>query len=305
VAVAVDRLLTSSSSIKAPQTFHQSWDNITNNALRHNFREGKKLPVRVFRGPKLPGPYGTAHSGGGYRYDGLYQVVSAELVKGQSPHNKSLLTAMFRLERVGQDDGYKFMPLTQAVQNGHAKRTTDGTSSVTSSSTSIAEETNDATRTGSKRKTPPRKPESDDNVRVADVLARQGQASDSEDDDVPIAVTLGRARADGPGPPPMGKAADGEEISDDVGGSNLKLACVNARVEVRFDNGKMYLGTISKVERSERTIVKKKPKTSVCNVGVAVPVSSLRVQIQYDDGDVEWSVLPDPDVKIIEQKILV
>ena len=41
-------------------------------ALRSNFLNGQ--PVRLIRGPKLPGPHSTAASGGGFRYDGLYRV---------------------------------------------------------------------------------------------------------------------------------------------------------------------------------------------------------------------------------------
>ena len=79
----------------APQSFHQDWKNATNAALRHNCETGKL--VRVVRGPKLPGEHGTLSTGGGYRYDGLYQVEQAELVR--LPGSK-LLTAMFTLVRV-------------------------------------------------------------------------------------------------------------------------------------------------------------------------------------------------------------
>ena len=76
----------------APQSFHQDWSNVTNAALRLNFETGK--PVRVIRGPKLPGAYGTAASGGGYRYDGLFSVAKAQLT--QLPGSK-LRTALFTL----------------------------------------------------------------------------------------------------------------------------------------------------------------------------------------------------------------
>lgn len=78
----------------APQSFHQDWSNVTNAALRLNCESGNA--VRVIRGPKLQGEYGTAASGGGYRYDGLYKVETAELV--QLPGSK-LRTAMFTLVR--------------------------------------------------------------------------------------------------------------------------------------------------------------------------------------------------------------
>ena len=47
-------------------------------------------------GPKLRGEHSTAHTGGGFRYDGLYLVRKAEMVpKGAA----GLLTAMFTLQR--------------------------------------------------------------------------------------------------------------------------------------------------------------------------------------------------------------
>ena len=65
---------------------------MTNAALRLNAETGK--PVRVVRGPKLQGAHGTSSSGGGYRYDGLFSVEKAELVR--LPGSK-LRTAMFTL----------------------------------------------------------------------------------------------------------------------------------------------------------------------------------------------------------------
>ena len=78
----------------APQSFDQDWDNVTNAALRLNFET--QQPVRLVRGPKLLSRHGTAESGGGYRYDGLYSVASAELVRSAS----GLRTAMFELRRI-------------------------------------------------------------------------------------------------------------------------------------------------------------------------------------------------------------
>jgi E3 ubiquitin-protein ligase UHRF1 len=79
----------------APQSFDQDWKNATNAALRFNNETGK--PVRVIRGPKLRGAHGTGNSGGGYRYDGLFRVSAAELVR--LPGSK-MRTAMFTLVRV-------------------------------------------------------------------------------------------------------------------------------------------------------------------------------------------------------------
>jgi hypothetical protein len=86
--------------------------------LRLNCKAGKKMPVRVIRGPKLGSKWGTANSGGGYRYDGLYEVVSAEMVKGKA--KGSLLTAVFELSRLeGQDRGqeyeYRALPLAETA----------------------------------------------------------------------------------------------------------------------------------------------------------------------------------------------
>ena len=83
----------------APQSFHQSWDNVTNAALRRNWQE--KKPVRVIRGPKLRSRFGTKHSGGGYRYDGLYYVTKAEMRLGpaRGKGGPRLRTAVFTLEK--------------------------------------------------------------------------------------------------------------------------------------------------------------------------------------------------------------
>ena len=91
----------------APQSFHQSWSNVTNAALKKNCE--KKLPVRVIRGPKLCGKHGTKASGGGYRYDGLYIVVKAEMrvcgggsgtkKRKEKKDGAGLRTAMFTLKR--------------------------------------------------------------------------------------------------------------------------------------------------------------------------------------------------------------
>jgi len=78
----------------APQSFDQDWENVTNAALRLNHET--RQPVRVVRGPKLRGAHGTADSGGGYRYDGLFEVAAAEMVRGAS----GLKTAMFTLRKI-------------------------------------------------------------------------------------------------------------------------------------------------------------------------------------------------------------
>lgn len=77
----------------APQSFDQAWENVTNAALRLNHET--QQPVRVVRGPKLRGAHGTAESGGGYRYDGLYAVAAAKMLRGES----GLRTAMFTLTK--------------------------------------------------------------------------------------------------------------------------------------------------------------------------------------------------------------
>ena len=78
----------------APQSFDQSWESATNAALQRNFKAG--LPVRVVRGPKLAGRHGTASTGGGFRYDGLFSVEAAELQRTEA---SQLLTCMFTLRR--------------------------------------------------------------------------------------------------------------------------------------------------------------------------------------------------------------
>lgn len=78
----------------AAQTFSQTFDSATNRALKYNCDH--RLPVRLIRGPKLSGPHGTAGCGGGYRFDGLFDVVKAEL-KPTPP--RGLLTALFTLHK--------------------------------------------------------------------------------------------------------------------------------------------------------------------------------------------------------------
>ena len=78
----------------APQSFDQDFDNLTNAALKLNCETGQ--PVRVVRGPKLQGGHGTADTGGGFRYDGLYLVEKAELV---CLPGSRFRTAMFTLAR--------------------------------------------------------------------------------------------------------------------------------------------------------------------------------------------------------------
>ena len=76
---------------------YQDWSNLTNAALRLNCETGH--PVRVVRGPKLQGGFGTGDTGGGYRYDGLYLVTKAELTRLPGARFK---TAMFTLQRAAQ-----------------------------------------------------------------------------------------------------------------------------------------------------------------------------------------------------------
>jgi hypothetical protein len=75
-------------------THTHRWDNATNASLKKNFE--RKIPVRVIRGPKLKSKFGTSSSGGGFRYDGLYDVVEAKMVENGS---KRLRTAMFTLKK--------------------------------------------------------------------------------------------------------------------------------------------------------------------------------------------------------------
>lgn len=76
----------------AKQSCNQDWSNVTNAALRLNFESGNA--VRVVRGPKLLGGHGTGNCGGGFRYDGLYSVTSAEM---QRLPGCKYLTAIFEL----------------------------------------------------------------------------------------------------------------------------------------------------------------------------------------------------------------
>lgn len=79
----------------AAQSFHQTWESATNAAFRASHRSG--APVRVIRGPKCRGAHGTSGTGGGYRYDGLYVVETAELV-ARGP--RGLRTALFTLRKL-------------------------------------------------------------------------------------------------------------------------------------------------------------------------------------------------------------
>ena len=78
----------------AEQCFHQTWESSTNAALRRNCASGR--PVRIVRGPKCK-QHGTQDSGGGYRYDGLFKVVKAEMRENGA---RKLRTAMFTLCRL-------------------------------------------------------------------------------------------------------------------------------------------------------------------------------------------------------------
>jgi len=70
----------------ADQTFERG-----NHWLQHNCVEG--IPVRVTRGHQLDSPYAPPN---GYRYDGLYQVVSYWQEKGRD----GFVVCRFRLERL-------------------------------------------------------------------------------------------------------------------------------------------------------------------------------------------------------------
>ena len=79
----------------ATQSYDQTWDSATNAALRRNQQSGRA--VRVIRGPKCNSNYGTARTGGGYRYDGLFIVAKAELIP---TGRRKLLTALFTLRKI-------------------------------------------------------------------------------------------------------------------------------------------------------------------------------------------------------------
>jgi E3 ubiquitin-protein ligase UHRF1 len=79
----------------AKQSYHQTWDSLTNASLRRNQQSGR--PVRVIRGPKCNSKFGTLNSGGGYRYDGLFNVEKAEMVPTGS---RMLKTAFFTLRKI-------------------------------------------------------------------------------------------------------------------------------------------------------------------------------------------------------------
>jgi hypothetical protein len=122
--------------------------------LRLNFQAGNKKPVRVIRGPKLASKWGTANSGGGYRYDGLYEVVSANMVKGKA--KGSLLTAVFDLRRIeGQDRqkyDYKPLPPTE-TEELRSENDVEGTScSAVLANDSAAEMETITAASGRKRK---------------------------------------------------------------------------------------------------------------------------------------------------------
>lgn len=75
----------------APQSFHQSWDNMTNACLK--LMCDSQLPLRVVRGPKLKSPF-RPHNGG-FRYDGLYMVARA--YEGKT--KQGLRQCLFELKR--------------------------------------------------------------------------------------------------------------------------------------------------------------------------------------------------------------
>ena len=76
----------------APLSFHQSWDNTTNAALKLSWE--LQVPVRVVRGPKLNSGYRP--QGGGFRYDGLYLCEAAYM----EPNPRGLKQCHFVFRRV-------------------------------------------------------------------------------------------------------------------------------------------------------------------------------------------------------------
>jgi len=74
-----------------PQKADQSFDHSSNRSLRRNTET--KHPVRVIRGSKNPNSkWGPTR---GYRYDGLYDVISARYAKGKSGY----IICRFKLQR--------------------------------------------------------------------------------------------------------------------------------------------------------------------------------------------------------------
>ncbi|KAF9781005.1 PUA-like domain-containing protein [Thelephora terrestris] len=75
----------------APQSSDQTFDNNFNKALKVSTETGK--PVRVVRGFKNRSQYGPEE---GYRYDGLYQVLSAWTERGLNPGGYLVCKYTFR-----------------------------------------------------------------------------------------------------------------------------------------------------------------------------------------------------------------
>ncbi|EJD47650.1 hypothetical protein AURDEDRAFT_183834 [Auricularia subglabra TFB-10046 SS5] len=84
----------------APQSLHQSWDNVFNAAMKKSVET--KKPVRVIRGFKLQSEWAPAT---GYRYDGLYRVEKAWMERGLNPGGFQV--CKFALKRM---DGQPALP---------------------------------------------------------------------------------------------------------------------------------------------------------------------------------------------------
>ena len=77
------------------------------------------------------------------------------------------------------------------------------------------------------------------------------------------------------------KKLNNRRVADTKKGKSAGSPKVGMRVSVRFDKGKMYAGTITKVKPIEK---QKKDKKGVSNI-----------TIQYDDGTSEVTAFLDPD----------
>ncbi|MFD5781175.1 YDG/SRA domain-containing protein [Streptomyces sp. NPDC126933] len=89
------------------QVKDQTWDNFGNAGLRRS--QNKGYPVRVIRGSTGEKTYSPA---GGYRYDGLYQIVNSRLEQGKA----GFQICRFELHRL-PDNEQELTPLEEQVQD--------------------------------------------------------------------------------------------------------------------------------------------------------------------------------------------
>jgi hypothetical protein len=120
----------------------------------------------------------------------------------------------------------------------------------------------------------------DDDVPVADIIRSEKAAAAKEAELIAAVPTASQATKRG-----LQKDAAEENSTPGVG----------TRVEVRFDDGQLYCGTIRKVSSDPSGKRRKKKQQT----GGPSDCSRTRVKIEYDDGDVEWGLFPDPDIKVL------